>query len=46
MEENSCTPINPKTIFMLWPKKKNSYPEFDNEKKFGNKSTTFEHLLS
>ena len=32
-EKNSCTPINPKKIFMLWPKK-NSYKEFDNEKKF------------
>ena len=21
-EKNSCTPINPKKIFMLWPKKK------------------------
>ena len=32
-EKNSCTPINPKKIFMLWPKQ-NSYKEFDNEKKF------------
>ena len=32
-EKNSCSPINPKKIFMLWPKK-NSYKEFDNEKKF------------
>ena len=32
-EKNSCTPINPKKIFMLWPKK-NSYKEFGNEKKF------------
>ena len=32
-KKNSCTPINPKKIFMLWPKK-NSYEEFDNEKKF------------
>ena len=31
-EENSCTPINPKKIFMLWPKK-NSCNQFDNEKK-------------
>ena len=31
-EKNSCTPINPKENFMLWPKKK-SYREFDNEKK-------------
>ena len=33
MKKNSCTPINHKKIFMLWPKK-NSYKEFDNEKKF------------
>ena len=33
MKKNSCTPINPKKIFILWPKK-NSYKEFDNEKKF------------
>ena len=33
MKKNSCTPINPKKIFMLWPKK-NSYKEFYNEKKF------------
>ena len=33
MKKHSCTPINPKKIFMLWPKK-NSYQEFDNEKKF------------
>ena len=33
MKKDSCTPINPKKIFMLWPKK-NSYKEFDNEKKF------------
>ena len=32
-EKNSCTPINPKKIFMLWPKK-TSYKEFDNEKNF------------
>ena len=32
-EKNSCTPINPKKMFMLWPKK-DSYKEFDNEKKF------------
>ena len=31
-EKNSCTPINPEKIFMLWPKK-NSCKEFDNEKK-------------
>ena len=31
-EKNFCTPINPKKIFMLWPTK-NSYKEFDNEKK-------------
>ena len=31
-EKNSCTPINPKKIYMLWPKK-NSCKEFDNEKK-------------
>ena len=31
-EKNSCTPINTKKIFMLWPKK-NSCKEFDNEKK-------------
>ena len=31
MKKNSCTPINPKKIFMLWPKKK-SYKEFDNKK--------------
>ena len=30
-EKNSCTPINPKKIFMPWPNK-NSYKEFDNEK--------------
>ena len=33
MKKNSCTPINPKKIFMLWPKK-NSYKEFDNKKNF------------
>ena len=33
MKKNSCTPLNPKNIFMLWPKE-NSYKEFDNEKKF------------
>ena len=33
-EKNSCTSINPKKIFMLWPKK-NSYKEFDNEKNPG-----------
>ena len=33
MKKNSCAPINPKKIFMPWPKK-NSYKEFDNEKKF------------
>ena len=33
MEKNSGTPINTKKIFMLWPKK-NSYKEFDNDKKF------------
>ena len=33
MKKNSCTPINPKKIFMLWPEK-NSYKEFYNEKKF------------
>ena len=32
-EKNSCTPINPKKIFMLWPKK-TSYKEFDNEENF------------
>ena len=32
-EKNSCTPINPKKIFILWPKK-NSFKEFDSEKKF------------
>ena len=32
-EIHSCTPINPTKKFMLWPKK-NSYKEFDNEKKF------------
>ena len=32
-KKNSCTPINPKKIFILWPKK-NSYKEFYNEKKF------------
>ena len=32
-EKNSCTPINPKKIFMLWPKK-NSRNQFDKEKKF------------
>ena len=32
-EKNSCTPINPKKIFMLWPKK-TSYKEFDSEKNF------------
>ena len=31
MKKNSCTPINPKKIFMLWPKK-NSFEEFVNEK--------------
>ena len=30
-KKNSCTPINPKKIFMLWPKK-NSYKEFGNKK--------------
>ena len=30
-KKNSCTPINPKKIFMLWPNK-NSYKEFDNGK--------------
>ena len=30
-EKNSCTPINLKKIFMLWPKK-NSHKEFDNKK--------------
>ena len=30
-KKNSCMPINPKKIFMLWPKK-NSFEEFDNEK--------------
>ena len=30
-KKNSCTPINPKKIIMLWPKK-NSYKEFDNKK--------------
>ena len=29
--KNSCMSINPKKVFMLWPKK-NSYKEFDNEK--------------
>ena len=33
MKKNSCTPINPKKIFMLWPKK-NSYKQFDNKNKF------------
>ena len=33
MKKNSCAPINPKKILMPWPKK-NSYKEFDNEKKF------------
>ena len=33
MKKNSCTPINPEKIFMLWPKK-NSYKEFDDKKKF------------
>ena len=33
MKKNSCSPINPKKIFMLWPKK-NSHKEFDN--KFSN----------
>ena len=32
MKKNSCTPINPKKIFMLLPKKY-SYKEFDNKKK-------------
>ena len=32
MKKNSCTPINPKKMFLLWPKK-NSYKEFDDEKK-------------
>ena len=32
MKKNSCTPINPKKMFMLQPKK-NSYKEFDDEKK-------------
>ena len=31
--KKSCTPINPKKIFMLRPKK-NSYKKYDNEKKF------------
>ena len=31
-EKKSSTPINPKKIFMLWPKKK-SYKESGNEKK-------------
>ena len=31
MKKNSCTPINPKKIFMLWPKK-NSHKQFDNKK--------------
>ena len=31
MKKNSCTPINPKKIFILWPKK-NSFKEFDSEK--------------
>ena len=31
MKKNSSTPINPKKIFILWPKK-NSYKEFDNKK--------------
>ena len=33
MKKNSCTPINPKKIFILRPKK-NSCKEFDGEKKF------------
>ena len=33
MKKNLCTPINPKKISMLRPKKK-LYKEFDNEKKF------------
>ena len=33
MKKKSWTPINPKKIFMLWPKK-NSYEKFGNEKKF------------
>ena len=33
MKKNSCTPINPKKLFMLLPKK-NSYKKFDSEKKF------------
>ena len=32
-KKNSCTSINPKKIFILWPKR-NSYKEFDNKKKF------------
>ena len=31
IEKNSCTPINPKEIFILWPKK-NSFKEFDSQK--------------
>ena len=31
-EKNPCTPSNAKKIFMLWPKK-NSYKEFNDEKK-------------
>ena len=34
MKKKSCTPIIPKKIFMLWPKKKNSCKEFDSEKEF------------
>ena len=33
MKKNSCTPINPKKYSCYWLKK-NSYKEFDNEKKF------------
>ena len=33
MKKNSCTPINPKKIFMLWPKKKFMQGK-NNEKKF------------
>ena len=32
MKKNSCTPINPKK-YSCYGLKKNSYPEFDNEKK-------------
>ena len=33
MKKNSCTPINPKK-YSCYGLKKNSYKEFDNEKKF------------